>query len=40
MGGLALVKVEYATWVKFALKIVFTIAIVNIIILTTVMMFV
>lgn len=40
MGGLALAKVEYATWVKFALKIVFTIAIVNIVILTTVMMFV
>ena len=40
MGGLALAKVEYATWVKFALKIVLTIAIVNIVILTTVMMFV
>ena len=40
MGGLALAKVEYATWFKFALKIVFTIAIVNIVILTTVMMFV
>ena len=38
--GSGIAKVEYATWVKFALKIVFTIAIVNIVILTTVMMFV
>ena len=34
MGGLALAKVEYATWFKWALKIVLTIALVNIIILT------
>ena len=38
MGGLALAKVEYATWFKFALKIVATIALVNIIILTIAMM--
>ena len=34
MGGLALAKVEYSTWFKWALKVVFTIAIVNILILT------
>ena len=34
MGGLALAKVEYSTWVKFALKIVLTIALANIIILS------
>ena len=39
MGGLALAKVEYATWVKFAGKIVLTIAIVNIVILTALMIF-
>ena len=33
MGGLALAKVEYTTWFKWALKIVITIALVNIIIL-------
>ena len=38
MGGLQLAKVEYTTWVKFAGKIVLTIAIVNIIILTTLML--
>ena len=38
MGGLALAKVEYATWVKFAGKIVLTIALVNIIILTVLML--
>ena len=37
MGGLALAKVEYATWVKFAGKIVLTIAIANIVILTALM---
>ena len=37
MGGLALAKVEYATWVKFAGKIVLTIAAVNIAILTLLM---
>ncbi len=34
MGGLALAKVEYSTWFKWAFKIVLTIAVVNIIILT------
>ena len=34
MGGLALAKVEYSTWFKWALKIVLTIAIANIIVLT------
>ena len=34
MGGLALAKVEYSTWFKFALKIVITIAIANILVLT------
>ena len=33
MGGLALAKVEYTTWFNWALKIVITIALVNIIIL-------
>lgn len=37
MGGLALAKVEYTTWVKWALKVVVTIAIVNIVILTFLM---
>lgn len=34
MGGLALAKVEYATWVKWSLKVVLTIALVSIFILT------
>ncbi len=34
MGGLALAKVQYTTWAKWALKVVVTIAIANIIILT------
>ncbi len=34
MGGLALAKVEYTTWARFAIKVVLTIAVVNIIILT------
>ena len=34
MGGLALAKVEYSTWVKWALKVVLTIALFNIVILT------
>ncbi|MDD3340812.1 MAG: AbgT family transporter [Bacilli bacterium] len=38
MGGLALAKVEYSTWVKWAWKVVLTIAIANIIILTLAMM--
>ncbi len=34
MGGLALARVEYSTWFKWALKIVITIAIVNILVLS------
>lgn len=34
MGGLALAKVEYTTWVKWAFKIVLTIALANIILLS------
>ena len=34
MGGLALAKVEYSTWFRWALKVVLTIAIVNIIVLS------
>ena len=34
MGGLALAKVEYSTWFRWALKVVITIAIVNIIVLS------
>lgn len=37
MGGLALAKVEYSTWVKWAGKVVLTIAVANIIILTALM---
>ena len=33
MGGLALAKVDYPTWFKWALKVVITIAIANIIVL-------
>ncbi len=38
MGGLALAKVEYPTWVRWAFKVVVTIAVVNILILTVAMM--
>jgi len=34
MGGLALAKVEYSTWFKWALKVVLTIAVVNIFVLS------
>ena len=37
MGGLALAKVEYSTWVKWAGKVVLTIAVANIVILTALM---
>jgi uncharacterized ion transporter superfamily protein YfcC len=37
MGGLALAKVEYATWVKFALKIVIVTAVVCMVILSIAM---
>ena len=33
MGGLALAKVEYSTWFRWALKVVLTIAVANILIL-------
>jgi uncharacterized ion transporter superfamily protein YfcC len=38
MGGLALSRIEYSTWVKFAIKIVATIAVVSMIILTIAML--
>ena len=34
MGGLALAKVEYSTWFKWAFKVVLTIAIINILVLS------
>ena len=34
MGGLALAKVEYSTWFKWAFKVVLTIALINILVLT------
>ena len=34
MGGLAIAKVEYSTWVKWGLKVVLCIALMNIILLT------
>jgi len=34
MGGLALAKVEYSTWFKWAIKVVLTIAVVNILVLS------
>ena len=37
LGGLELAKVEYTTWLKWAAKVVITIAIVNIVILTIAM---
>lgn len=38
MGGLALAKVEYSTWARWSFKVVVTIAIVNIVILTSAML--
>ncbi len=38
MGGLELAKVEYTTWLKWVLKVIITIAIANILILTIAMM--
>ena len=38
MGGLALARVEYTTWVRFSFKIILTIAIVNLLIITLAMM--
>ena len=37
MGGLALAKVDYSTWFKWAFKVIVTIAITNIIIITIAM---
>lgn len=37
MGGLALAKVEYSTWFKFAFKVVFTIGLASMLILTIAM---
>lgn len=37
LGGLELAKVEYTTWLKWAAKVIITIAIVNIVILTVAM---
>ena len=38
MGGLAISKVEYSSWVKFSLKVVATILVVNIVILSAAML--
>ena len=38
MGGLELAKVNYTTWLKWVAKIIITIAVVNMIILTIAMM--
>lgn len=38
MGGLALAKVEYTSWIKWAMKVLITIFVVNIIVLTVAML--
>lgn len=38
MGGLAIARIEYSTWLKFAAKVIGTLLIVNVIILTVAMM--
>ncbi|MEG1831655.1 MAG: YfcC family protein, partial [Raoultibacter sp.] len=38
MGGLAIAKIEYTTWLKFSMKIIVTIGIVSVIILTAAML--
>ena len=38
MGGLALAKVEYTTWLKWVWKVIVAIAIANIVILTAAML--
>ena len=38
MGGLALAKVEYTTWVKFATKLMVVLGVVCVVILTVAMM--
>ena len=40
MGGLALARVEYTTWLKWVGKVILTIAIANIIVLTLAMLFI
>jgi uncharacterized ion transporter superfamily protein YfcC len=37
MGGLRLAKVEYTTWIKWVLKLLVILALVNIVILTAAM---
>ena len=37
MGGLELAKVQYTTWLKWVAKVIITIAIVNVVILTAAM---
>ena len=37
MGGLALARVDYATWFKWSIKIVITIALASMVILTLAM---
>ena len=39
MGGLALAKVQYTTWLKWVGKVLLCIAIANLVILTAAMMF-
>ncbi|MEG0027656.1 MAG: YfcC family protein [Raoultibacter sp.] len=38
MGGLAIAKIEYTTWLKFSMKIIVTIGIVSVVILTAAML--
>jgi uncharacterized ion transporter superfamily protein YfcC len=38
MGGLALAKVEYSTWLKFVMKLVIILGVVSMVILTIAMM--
>lgn len=38
MGGFAIAKIEYPTWLKFAMKIIITIAVVSVVILTVAML--
>ena len=38
MGGLALAKVEYTTWLRWAGKVILTIALANLVILTIAML--
>lgn len=40
MGGLALARVQYSTWLKFAWKAILVIGVISIVILTGAMMFI